>query len=82
MKSKKAKLLEWIKREGIVSSADIARYGVNNFYTSAMRRAREYAEKGILQRFSKPGKSLVYFQYIKPFPVPLVSETKQLTLGV
>lgn len=68
-KSKKALLLDWIRREGVVSSADIARYGVNNFYTSAMRRAREYAEKGILERFSKPRKALVYYRYIESEPI-------------
>lgn len=68
-KGKKWELVEWIRREGIVSSADIARWGVNNLYTSAMRRAREFAEKGILERFSKPGKALVFYRYVEPIPV-------------
>lgn len=69
-KSKKQELLEWIKSMGEVSSADIARWGVNDFYTSAMRRAREFAEKGILERFSKPGRAIVYYRYIDPKPEP------------
>lgn len=85
-KSKKALLLEYIKENKEVSSADVARWGVDFFYTSAMRRAREYAEKGILERFSKPGKALVYFRYaykpkIKPEPEPEPEYfTKQLSL--
>lgn len=85
-KSKKALLLEYIKENKEVSSADIARWGTDNFYTSSMRRAREYAEKGILERFSKPGKVLVFFRYAyKPKPKPEPEPeyyTKQQTLSL
>ena len=85
-KSKKALLLEYIKENKEVSSADIARWGVNCFYTSAMRRAREYAEQGILERFSKPGKALVYFRYAwkpkpKPKPEEMLTNQQILPLG-
>lgn len=59
------KFLNWMRGAGRVSSAEIIRYGINNYYTSVLRRARLYAVKGVLRRTMPEGSKLVYFEYIK-----------------
>jgi len=44
MKGKNSKLYEWCKQKGIFSSADIHKWGGDNFYICAKRRVLEFTE--------------------------------------
>lgn len=96
-KSKKARLLEWIKDIGEASSAEIENYAYTAFDmlpSNARRRCREWAEReneglNILKRFKKPGSALVHYKYLglripkKPKPEPeIFTKQETLSLGV
>lgn len=48
--TKQQLLLEWIKRHKLVSSAMILKYGLENYFISAHRRAQEMVECGTLRK--------------------------------
>lgn len=54
-KIKKIDLLtNFIERNRIVSSVDIQQWGLNNYFTTALRRTQELASKGeVVKRVSK-----------------------------
>lgn len=52
-KSKSEELLEWMKREGLVSSVHIRQWGIDNFYISADRVVRRFAELGNVTRLNE-----------------------------
>ncbi len=88
-KSKKALLLAYIKDSGEVSSAQIYKWGDDNFSHRAKRNARQLAKDGYLEPFSKPDSALVWYRVIelkpkpepKPEPKPLTTQ-QHLPLGV
>lgn len=43
--NKRKALLDWCRFKGVFTSADAHRWGVENYYTSADRRVREFAEE-------------------------------------
>lgn len=86
-KSKKLQLLQWLKTKDEVSSLQIEQWAYNNHNimpTTARRRARELVEARELERFSKPGKALVYYKYIpkEKVLVEMASPLKQINLGI
>ena len=83
--SKKSQLLEWIKIQGEISSLEIEHWAHNNHNilpTTARRRARELVEAGDLERFSKPGKILIYYRYVSKEKIlaDMANPLKQLNL--
>lgn len=81
-KSKKALLLEYIKSQGVVSSADIYKWGDDNFSHRAKRNARQLAKDGYIEPFSKPGSALVWYRPVIIKPGPETIFKTQLPLGV
>lgn len=50
---KQDELLWWMKNMRLFSSVDVERYGLQNYFTSAIVRAREFARLGLIEKVSK-----------------------------
>ena len=89
-KSKKALLFDYIKGMGEVSSADIYKWGDDNFSHRAKRNARQFAKDGKEKKsdkivaFSKEGSALVWYRYVAKAPeskLELFQNQQNLSLG-
>ena len=47
------KLLIWIRKKGIVSSAEIHKYGLQNYFITARRRVQELVETQRLRKLDR-----------------------------
>ncbi len=55
-RTKKEALLGYIKTKEFIKTSDIIRWGCNNMCNSSTRYAREFAEKGVIERLTKDEK--------------------------
>lgn len=60
--SKKIQMKNWMKTKKIFTTADIHRWGLDNYYISAMREARRLREYGIIRRLTEEEKKIKGFK--------------------
>lgn len=54
--SKKEQLKHWLRNKEFITTDEIQQWGIENYYVSALRRAQEFAEEGLIKRMDKDEK--------------------------
>ena len=55
--TKKDQLFSWLSKQRYIRTSDIIKWGIENYYTSADRVARQIATTGTMRRLTKQEKT-------------------------